>query len=290
MKAIIRIIILAAMSGPVLFSCKQKTVSEKKSDKEDKLLAQVFDYKLHQSDIEDLIQNPGNSADSIQQVRSLTEHWVRDRLVLVEAEKKFPEEANLAKLLEDYRQSLIRHFFEQQVLEQMLDTVITESDLAEYYESHKEQHKLESGIWRGYFFKIRKPTQRNDKLRTWWKSFPESHRDDVLTYAANHAKTNISDTMDWHEMQLVIQLFPEGTLSPSSIRSKRGILKEDTDFVYLLYPVEAYGPHEIAPLSFIREQSARYIIHQRELAILDQIKKDIYDRDMQNERVKIFVE
>ena len=56
------------------------------------LLAQVFDYKLYFDDIKDLIQGYANAEDSIQQVRSLTEHWVRDRLILVEAEKKFPKE------------------------------------------------------------------------------------------------------------------------------------------------------------------------------------------------------
>ncbi|HUR30063.1 MAG TPA: hypothetical protein VMZ69_01455, partial [Saprospiraceae bacterium] len=72
------------------------------------LLAQVFDYKLYFDDIKDLIQGYSNADDSIQQVRTLTEHWVRDRLILVEAEKNFPKEANMNKLLEDYRQSLLR--------------------------------------------------------------------------------------------------------------------------------------------------------------------------------------
>src|SRR5690606_39072802 len=133
--------------------------------------------------------------DSIQQVRSLTEHWVRDRLVLVEAEQKFPKEANMAKLLEDYRQSLIRHFFEQSAIEERLDTLITEQDLLDYYETHKEQHKLEAGIFRGYFFKVQKPSNRNDKVRTWWKTFPEKHTGELLDYMATNAKTSGVDTL-----------------------------------------------------------------------------------------------
>ena len=101
------------------------------------LLAQVFDYKLYFDDIKDLIQGYATAEDSIQQVRSLTDHWVRDRLILVEAEKNFPKEANMNKLLEDYRQSLLRHFFEQRTLEERLDTVITENDLLNYYEAQQ---------------------------------------------------------------------------------------------------------------------------------------------------------
>lgn len=254
------------------------------------LLAQVFDYKLYFDDIKDLIQGYSNVQDSMQQVKSLTEHWVRDRLILVEAEKNFPKEANMNKLLEDYRQSLLRHFFEQRTIEERLDTVITEADLEAYYEAYKEQHRLESGILRGYYFKIRKPQNRSDRILTWWRSFPKEHFDEVVSYAAQRAKPNWSDSTQWHEMHMLIQLFPEGTLSPQAIRSKQGIMREDRDYVHLLYPLEVYNERDIAPLSRVRQQAARYIIHQRELELLDRIKKEIYDRDIQNEQVKIFIE
>lgn len=275
--------------GVLTASCKKAAVLVDDTT-EPMLLAQVFDYKLHFDDIKDLIQGYDTPEDSVQQVRSLTEHWVRDRLILVEAEKNFPKEANLNKLLEDYRQSLLRHFFEQRTLEERLDTVITEDDLLNYYEANKEQHRLESGILRGYYFKINKPLARGDKILQWWKTFPREHLQDVFTYAGRNADTNWPDTSQWHEMQMVIKLFPQGTLSPAAIRSNRGIVREGRDFIYLLYPVEVYYEQDIAPLSRIRQQAARFILHQRELELLDRIKKEIYDRDIQNERVKIYTE
>jgi len=269
-----------------LFSCARHKEVEQKP--EPKLLAQVFDYKLYYDDVKDLLQKYTDPADSIQQVRTLTDHWVRDRLLLVEAEKNFPKEANMNKLLEDYRQSLLRHFFEQHVIEERLDTVITEQDLLQYYEANKEQHRLEAGILRGYYFKIKKPQTRNDKIMTWWRTFPQEHYAEVLDYANKHAKTNWSDTTIWYETNKLIQLFPEGTLSETSVRSNRSVVRADQDYYYLFYPLEVYNKQDIAPLDRIREQAARYIIHQRELELLDRIKKEIYDRDIQNERVQIY--
>ena len=75
-----------------------------------------------------------------------------------------------------------------------------------------------------------------------------------------------------------------------AIRSNRGVVREDRDFIYLLYPLEVYHEQDIAPLDRIREHAARFILHQRELELLEQIKKEIYDRDIQNERVKIYTE
>jgi len=273
----------------IVSSCKKQDPSTEKMP-EPILLAQVFDYKLYFDDIKDLIQGYANAEDSLQQVRSLTEHWVSDRLILVEAEKNFPKEVNMNKLLEDYRQSLLRHFFEQHALEERLDTVITENDILKYYEANKEQHRLEAGILRGYYFKIKQPQQRGDKLLTWWKKFPEQHLKEVLAYADKHAKTNWSDSTQWHEMQMIVQLFPEGTLTPSAIRSNHGIVREDRDYMYLLYPLEVYYAQDIAPLARIREQAARFILHQRELELLERINKEIYDRDIKDERVKIYVE
>lgn len=268
-------------------SCKQNSAADEQKP-EPVLLAQVFDYKLYFDDVKDLSQGYATPEDSMQQVRSLTEHWVRDRLILVEAERNLPKDINMNKLLEDYRQSLLRHYFEQKVIEERLDTTITENDLLQYYENNKEQHRLESGILRGYYFKIKRPQSRADKILTWWKSFPAKYYDDVLTYADKHARTNWADSSQWHEMQMVIQLFPENTLSPSAIRSNRGIVREDRDYIYLLYPLEVYQAQDIAPLARIREQAARFILHQRELELLERINKEIYDRDIQNERVNIY--
>jgi hypothetical protein len=280
--------ILGPLLITALFACgRMPAVPEKPQQV---LLAQVFDYKLYYDDIKDLLQQYTDPQDSVQQVRSLTDHWVRDRLILVEAEKHFPKEANMTQLLEDYRQSLLRHFFEQQVIEQRLDTVITEKDLEDYYDANKEQHRLEAGIWRGYYFKIKRPQNRADKIISWWYGFPQKHMEEVTDYMNKHAKTNWSDTLQWHELNAVIQLFPEGTLYESAIRSNRSIARSDQEYYYLLYPLEVYYKQDIAPLSRIREQAARYIIHQRELELLERIKKEIYDRDIQNERVKIYTE
>lgn len=270
-------------------ACKNESAPEEVTP-EPVLLAQVFDYKLYLSDIEELIQGYENERDSIQQVRTLTEHWVRDRLILVEAEKKFPKEANMEKLLEDYRQSLLRHFFEQKTLEERLDTVITEADIEAYYEANKELHRLPSGILRGYYFKIHRPESKKDNILKFWRDFPQEHFNEVLSYASTKAVTNWSDSTEWHELKMVTQLFPEGTLSPAGIRSKQGVLKEDRDYLYLLYPLEVYQENDIAPLDRIREHAARFILHQRELELLENIKKEIYDRDIQNERVKIYNE
>lgn len=287
MKSLLWIGVCLVALSAMTTSCKKAKILGDDTP-EPVLLAQVYDYKLYFEDIKDLIQGYATPEDSMQQVRSLTEHWVRDRLILVEAEKNFPKEVNMNKLLEDYRQSLLRHFFEQRTLEERLDTVITETDLLNYYEANKEQHRLESGILRGYYFKIKRPQTRGDKLLQWWKTFPQQHRNDVLTYANKHAKTNWSDSSQWHEMQMVVQLFPEGTLSPALIRSNRGIVREDRDYLHLLYPIEVYQENDIAPLARIREQAARFILHQRELELLERIKEEIYDRDLQSERVKIY--
>lgn len=278
-----------ALATALLCACNHSGTSSGEKT-ESVLLAKVFDYKLYFDDIRDLIQGYANAEDSIQQVRSLTEHWVRDRLILVEAEKNFPKEANMNKLLEDYRQSLLRHFFEQRTIEERLDTVITENDLLRYYEANKEQHRLESGILRAYYFKFRKPISRNDKILSWWKTFPKFHYDEVLDYAAKHAKTNWNDSTQWHEMHMIIQLFPEGTLSSQSMRSNRSIVKEDGNYIHMLYPLEVNHEGDIAPLTRVKPQAARYIIHQRELELLERIKKEIYDRDIQNPQVKIYTE
>jgi hypothetical protein len=89
-------------------SCKKYNVEIK--EPEPVVMAQVFQYKLTFDDIRDLIQDYSNEKIASSKFRSLTDHWVRDRLLLVEAEKNFPKEVNMNKLLRGL-QAITRYAF-----------------------------------------------------------------------------------------------------------------------------------------------------------------------------------
>ena len=145
------------------------TPAEKIPEENDVELAKVFNKKLFLSELEGMVPEGATPEDSIKIINAEVERWARETLLMQEAEKNIPTDLNIDRLVRDYRMSLIRHNYEQFLVETQLDSVISEQELNDYYEKNKEQYQLKSSIIRCFFIKIPKLAPNVDRLRNWWQ-------------------------------------------------------------------------------------------------------------------------
>ena len=105
------------------FGCKQEQHMP-----DDTLMAEVYDHQLYLSRAKNYRPDAESPDDSLSQLRNYVEMWVREALLLHEAEKYVPEDIDIRALVEDYRASLIISNYEKSIVESSLDTVITDED------------------------------------------------------------------------------------------------------------------------------------------------------------------
>ena len=91
--------------------------------KEDKLLAEVYNKTLYLSDLDDNILPEGTSKeDSALIVSAYAQRWTREQLLMYEAERNIPKDLNIDELVRNYRASLIRFNYEEQIIFYVLST------------------------------------------------------------------------------------------------------------------------------------------------------------------------
>ena len=267
-----------------LFGCANEVVED------DPVLANVHGKTLRLSDA-DAYLTPGTPVeDSLNQLRTFVNKWVRETLLLHEAELHFPDDINIGDLVRDYRASLIVSNYEKNLVESMLDTVISKEELEEYYEKNKEQYQLERPIIRCHFVKIHRPFDESRDFRKWWDSERPEDFDKLMEFSRQNAEVYMLEDSTWWKVEEIAALMPPGMLSSQNMRSNRSLRFSDDEYEYYLRIAESVLSTEIAPLSYIREQAARYIMHKRKLDLLEQIKADLYDQGVQGEQVKIYIQ
>ena len=252
------------------------------------VLAEVFNNKLYVDDIEGVMASAQTHEDSVMLLRSFVENWVRDALLLHEAEGSLPKDLNIDKLTENYRSSLILHNYEKHLVEKLVDSTINENELMDYYEENKEQYQLETTIVRCQFMKIPKPAPNRDSLRIWWESNDPKYFNRLVRYNNENAEIFILDSL-WYKVDEIAQLMPTGTISQENIRSTNTLRFTDDQYEYYLRVLETVQRKEIAPLSYIREQAIRVIMHQRKLDLLESIKSDLYKEELSKNNIKIHI-
>ena len=150
-------IVLAAL-------CSCTTISSLMHD--DQVVAKVGKHKLYRSELEKYVPEFASPEDSANLAMQYINTWATEILyVQVATEQLSKQEMDLTPELEDYRRSLLKYRYEQRYVNDRLDTLITDRQIQEYYESHKSDFELPRPILKVRFVDVMKDSpMKNDIL------------------------------------------------------------------------------------------------------------------------------
>lgn len=256
----------------------------------DRLLAKVHNKALYLSEMEGMFAPGLTQGDSSAIIDAYIERWVKEAILMSEAEKNLPKDLDIDQLVRDYRASLIRHNYEIALVEKSLDSTIVESELEAFYDKNKEQYQLETPIVRCRFIKVQTDIEGEERLRKLWNSKDTTVFDQLVALSDSIADTYILNDSTWTDVNELIFLLPEGTITADNIEKKKAFTQQEEEFTYFFERLEVKNNKEIAPLSYIEEQAKKVILHNRKIKLLSQTKKSLFDREMRAGSVQIFTE
>ncbi len=138
------------------FFCLALVVLASCHRKEDPVVAQVYQYKLYASEIRTAMPVGLSQDDSLVLVRDFIDSWVKEKLVLHEAEKKLsPREKNFDKEMSDYRNALIiNKYYDKLWMGDTADNSISEQEISAFARSLDSRYTVEKEIVRVNYVKM----------------------------------------------------------------------------------------------------------------------------------------
>ena len=252
----------------------------------DQLLAKVYNKTLYLSELEGIVPEGSPPNDSVLMVTAYAQRWVRDQLLMYEAERNIPKDLNIDQLVRDYRASLVRFNFEEQIISEQLDSTVSETELREYYENNTDQFQLESTILKCQLVKL-PPNAPQNEMNKLWNSRKSSDEAKLRAFAKQWAPLALLDTDKWYKLEEVAALLPKGTLTSDNVSSRREGTLSDGDFRYYYRVLETVKGKETAPFEYIKAQASKVILHKRKLQLLERWKEDLYQQELRRENIQI---
>lgn len=251
------------------------------------LLAAVYDKKLYDSSLEGIVPPDTPPDDSVLMVNAYVQRWIADQLLMYEAERNIPKDLDIDQLVRDYRASLVRYNFEQQIIAEKLDSTISETELKSFYELNKDQFQLESTIIKALLLKLPTRAPQSELNQIWYSRNPADQAK-LDAYANQWAALALLDRDKWYKIEEVAALLPTGTLTSENVGSRREGTLSDGDFRYYYRVLETVKGKETAPFEYIREQASKVILHKRKQELLQNWKNDLFQKELRRENIKIF--
>ncbi len=257
---------------------------------DDVLLARVYNQELYLSELKDMIPPGLSPEDSMEMIEAFVDRWVREAVLMEEAERAVPKDLNIDKLVRDYRASLIRHSYEKRLVEQMLDSVVTDEEIRDFYEQSKEQFRLEEPVVRCHFIKAPLSAPRLDEVDAWWAARDSASREKLKLWAQRYAHAALLSDSTWYKYSEVAASLPPGMVDEDDPSRHEDFVKDDEGYRYYFRLLEWYPAGEVPPVAYVRDKIVRTILHRRKQVLLDEVREQMYQKALRHNEIEIFTQ
>lgn len=279
--------ILLLIISVAMVSC---SLFEKKEEAPQKAVARVFDKYLYENELNEIIPADASSSDSAQIAENFIKSWIEQILLLKKAEDNLTDEQkDFSKQLEDYRRSLIIYSYQRELLNQLLDTLVTEEEIESYYENNKQNFELKDNIVKVRYVKVAKNAPDIKKLKKWYISDSPQDLQALESYCFQFAQNFYLDDKTWLLFDDLLKEVPIKTYNKEDfLKQNKQIEMEDSLSFYFLNIKGFKIKNSISPLSFEKENIRNIIVNKRKLDIINKLKQDIYNDAANNAYFEIY--
>ena len=257
---------------------------------DDQVVAKVGDVKLYRSELNSYIPDFASPEDSANLATQYINSWAKEILYLKVAEKQLSKsETDVSAELEAYRRSLMKYRFEQHYINDRLDTLVTEDQIAEYYASHQDAFKIDRPILKVRFLDVMKDSPNYDELREMLscEDFEVRSETDSLVFSSALRYFDASDV--WMDAIVLAKEFgvDYGTMLSTLDKSYITIESEDRGDVRMAYVCDIMRKG-VAPVEFCSAKIRDIILSVRKRDLIDSLERDLLDEALEHKQLVIY--
>ncbi|MBK9734966.1 MAG: hypothetical protein IPO92_08365 [Saprospiraceae bacterium] len=265
------------------FGCKEGFLFNR--NPKDPLIVKVGDRSLFKSQLDGIIGEGTSLADSAAITDGFIQNWIRENLMINEAEKNVAADINLDKLVDDYRSSLLVYNYEKRLVDQKLDTIVSYSEKLKFYNENKNQYILSHPILKCVVAKIPSKAPGFSTIR---KAMEKSDLTETMYLFKEKASFHFIDTAKWLTVEDLNALVPSGMIENERMEKGRVFQKKEKDSEYFVKIIRYYDENKIPPFEYIEDKITKVILSDRKIQLLKQFRQNLYDNGIAEKGFEIF--
>ncbi len=256
------------------------------------VIAKAFDNELSLREARQRMPKGLNAKDSLAFLKSYAEEWVKEQILLDAAERNLSaEELDVSRQLDDYRTSLIIYSYENALVNQKLDSAVSEQEMMNYYQTHQQDFTLKDNIIKVNFVKLRKDAPGLSKAKNLMRSTKEADRLNLESYCRANAVNFFLETDSWLMFSDLLKEVPIQTYDQEAfLKNNRFIEFIDGDYVYLVNILGFRIKDSVSPFPFEKENIKNLILNKRKLELVEEAKRISFEKALREKDAQVFIQ
>jgi hypothetical protein len=254
-------------------------------------VAEVAKVVLYYDEIPRLIQRGINESDSAAIIQNYINKWAKRQLLMQKAEENLSSElkAEISSQLEETKTNLVIYQYQRQMMLEKMDTVLTETELENYYAANEKSFILTSNIVKALFIKLPVETPEIEKIKLLARTNDQGNLLQLESYCYQFAEKFDDFDEKWVPMdRLTVEL-------QEDIENEENFLKRNTFFettdstsTYLISIRDYRLRGSLAPFEYVKDDIKRIIWNTRRFEFIQSLENGIYNDALKENSFKIY--
>ena len=252
-------------------------------------LVGVGDEYLYKEDVEAMLVSDRMIKDSAEFVDKYVEHWLEDVLLYRQAKRNVSSSKEVARLIQNYKKSLLLNIYQERLVDQQLDKEITDDEISAFYDSNKKMFKMEEPMVKGLFLKVAKKAPKLDAVRRWCKSDKPEELEKLEKYTLTNAQVYEYFYETWTPLSVLAAKMSIGEEELNHRLAKKEFIEfSDTVSLYMINVADYLPVGDQKPIDLAEPEIKELLVNSRKADFLQQVKRDIYRNAIEDGEVKFF--
>lgn len=251
------------------------------------VVAECYGNKLYAEDLEGVVPADAGKMDSLSRVNAFIDNWIRTQLLIHQAEINLPpEQLDFSRQLQDYRNSLTIYAYETQMIDQYLDTVVSDEEIAAYYDSHKENFQLRATMVKVAYVVLDENCKHIKDFQKVMSQCDTLIMSQLNELVEENAISSFLDVDEWIRLEDLLTTVPiEIYNAESFLKRNRFVSFEKDNLLYLVRFEDYLLEKSESPLEIESDHIKSIILLKRQKELLQRMNVELYERA---EKEKVF--
>ena len=283
----LRLLVISAFLISVFSSCN---LLPQKAKSKEKAVARVNDKYLYRDDLKDVVPAGTAANDSIEITAAYINNWVRQELLLKQAEDNLDESSrDFTQQIEQYRNSLIIYSYESELVKQKLDTVVTTAEIEDYYQKNQVNFNLRENIVLASYVIVSKNSPVASKVKSLLLSTREADKEKLQSLCQENNVDYLINDGTWMTFADLDRKIPLTVDDQDEFLQKNKYFEvKDSTTMYYVAIKDYKSKESVSPLNFETENIRTILLNRRKATLLKQMEEDLITDAVKHKKYEIF--